>query len=40
MAPTSRRFVGVEVHKETSAVAEVAEEREAEVGSVGPTVRR
>lgn len=35
MAQASRRFVGLDVHKETLAVAYVAEEREAEVVSLG-----
>jgi len=35
MAHTSTLFVGLDVHKETSAVAYVAEEREAEVISLG-----
>ena len=39
MAHSSRLFVGLDVHKETIAVAYVAEEREAEVvswGTLGP----
>jgi hypothetical protein len=35
MAHTSTLFVGLEVHKETSAVAYVGEERGAEVTSLG-----
>ena len=35
MAPTSRLFIGLDVHKETIAVAYVGEEREAEVISLG-----
>jgi transposase len=35
MAYTSTRFVGLDVHKETIAVAYVGEERGAEVTSVG-----
>ena len=35
MAPASTRFVGLDVHKETIAVAYVGEEREAEVLSLG-----
>src|SRR2546425_9738185 len=36
MAHTSTLFIGLDVHKETIAVAYVAEEREAEVVSLGP----
>ncbi len=35
MAHTSTLFIGLDVHKETIAVAYVAEAREAEVASVG-----
>ena len=35
MAHSSTLFVGLDVHKETIAVAYVGEEREAEVGAVG-----
>lgn len=35
MAPPSRLFIGLDVHKETIAVAYVAEEREAEVVALG-----
>lgn len=35
MAHTSTLFIGLDVHKETSAVAYVGEEREAEVVSLG-----
>ena len=36
MAHSSTLFIGLDVHKETIAVAYVAEEREAEVVSLGP----
>jgi transposase len=36
MAHSSTLFVGLDVHKDTIAVAYVAEEREAEVVSLGP----
>jgi hypothetical protein len=35
MAHTSTLFIGLDVHKETIAVAYVAEEREAEIVSLG-----
>ena len=40
MAHSSTLFIGVDVHKETIAVAYVAEEREAEVVSLGPSGTR
>jgi hypothetical protein len=40
MAHSSTLFVGLDVHKETSAVAYVAEEREAEVGALGTSGTR